>query len=78
MSAAPSATSKVWEPGSANVPILISVGLTPWAGEPDGLPFLHTTSLVPNAPDDALAVLAPFEVVEVSEPLSLSSRPQAA
>src|SRR4051794_24388488 len=49
-------------PGSDNVPILISLGVTPWAGEPDALPFLQTTSLVPNArvgaPPDVLAACA--------------------
>jgi hypothetical protein len=54
------------------------VGETPCAGAPDGLPFLQTTSLVPNAPVDASPLLALFDVVVVSELDSLSLRPQAA
>jgi hypothetical protein len=60
------------------VAILISVGDTPCAGEPDGLPFLHTTSLVPKAPVEALPEVLAAAVV-VDDPLDLLSlRPQAA
>src|SRR3954452_4059438 len=66
------------KPGSAIVVILMSVGDTPWAGDPDGLPFLQTTSLVPKAPVEALPpVPAPAVVVDVLLDV-LPLRPQAA
>jgi len=56
----------------------MSAGVTPCAGEPEGLPFLQTTSLVPKAPvDPDPEVLAPAVVVDVPEDLS-SLRPHAA
>jgi hypothetical protein len=42
----------------------ISLAVTPCAGEPEGFPFLQTTSLVPNAP-----ALAPEPELELEDEL---------
>ena len=65
--------------GPTIVPILISVGVTPCAGEPDGLPFLQTTSLVPNAPVEALAAARGLRRRgRLGRPPRCRSRPHAA
>src|SRR3954451_8154084 len=67
------------KPGSENVAILISVGVTPWAGDPVGFPAWQTSVWVPKSADLAPPPLDAAVVVDVSPPLLLSSsRPHAA
>src|SRR3954470_4234292 len=66
------------KPGSANVPTLISVGVTPWAVAPDASPFWQTSFRVPKSPDAALDEPAVVDDVEDADPVGESLRPHAA
>ena len=65
------------KPGSAKVPTLISVGVTPCAVDPAASPFWQTSLRVPKSPDAGAAAVVVDEVEELL-PLSESLRPHPA
>src|SRR4051794_2292851 len=66
------------KPGSANVPTLISVGVTPCAVAPVASPDWQTSFRVPKSPEAGVLGPAGVLVVEEAGPPSESLRPQAA